>query len=361
MATETNIISNLPVPPGEYLAEVIEELGMTKSELARRMGRPLPKLSAIFSGEKAVTPDTALQLERATGVPAHVWTGLESEYRLAQARQRAEEHEAECATEAPLVARYCYRELVKLKVVPACTRAVDKVQALQAYFGVMSLNSVLEMPRYKVAFRHGATQAADRSPEAVAAWLRVGELEAHKAECAPFSREGLTESLARIRSMTTQKPRTFQSPLRTLLADAGVVLVFCPHFPKTRAHGATFFITPEKAVVMLTLRYKWADVFWFTLFHELGHLLLHGVDRVIVEDSRHTPEEREADAFARDTLIPPADWEAFAASPQWDGPSIVAFSKRQSVHPGIVVGRLQHEKRISPAAANHLRTRYTFA
>ena len=97
------------------------------------------------------------------------------------------------------------------------------------------------------------------------------------------------------------------------------------------------------------------------LFHELGHLLLHGVDRVILEDSRHTPEEREADAFARDTLAPPADWEPFVASRRWDAPSIVDFSRRQNLHPGIVVGRLQHEKRISPAAANHLRTRYTFA
>ena len=86
MMTDRSVHSDLAVPPGEYLEEVLEELGMTKDELAKRMDRPAPKLSAIFKGEKAITPDTALRLERGLGVPAHIWIGLESEYRLALAR-----------------------------------------------------------------------------------------------------------------------------------------------------------------------------------------------------------------------------------------------------------------------------------
>ncbi len=83
MTTET--VSNLPIPPGEYLEEVLESLGMSKGELALRMGRPAPQLSSIFNGDEAITPDTALQLAQATHVPAHVWTGLETEYRLTAA------------------------------------------------------------------------------------------------------------------------------------------------------------------------------------------------------------------------------------------------------------------------------------
>ena len=62
--------SDMAVPPGEYLEEVIAELGMTKDELSKRLNRPAPKLSAIFKGEKAITPDTALQLQKVVGVPA---------------------------------------------------------------------------------------------------------------------------------------------------------------------------------------------------------------------------------------------------------------------------------------------------
>ena len=90
MMTETAIHSDLPIPPGEYLEEIIGELGMTKDELAQRMNRPASKLSSIFKGQKAITPDTALQLEKVVGVPAHVWTGLEAEYRLTLARIQAE-------------------------------------------------------------------------------------------------------------------------------------------------------------------------------------------------------------------------------------------------------------------------------
>lgn len=82
MTIKNEIYSDLPIPPGEYLEEVIAELGMSKDELAKRMNRPAAKLSAIFGGEKAITPETALQLERVVGVPAYIWTGLEAEYQL---------------------------------------------------------------------------------------------------------------------------------------------------------------------------------------------------------------------------------------------------------------------------------------
>lgn len=99
MMSRHEIHSDLPIPPGEYLAEVIAELGMTKDELARRMNpargaKPCPvRISANFAGHKAITSDTALQLEKVVGVSAHIWTGLEAEYRLNLVRlQEAREH-----------------------------------------------------------------------------------------------------------------------------------------------------------------------------------------------------------------------------------------------------------------------------
>jgi HTH-type transcriptional regulator/antitoxin HigA len=88
MATKKDLHSDLAIPPGEYLEEVIADLGMTKAELARRIDRPPCKLSAIFKGTKAITPDTALRLEKVVNIPAHIWVGLESEYRLTLARQK---------------------------------------------------------------------------------------------------------------------------------------------------------------------------------------------------------------------------------------------------------------------------------
>ena len=102
MRTEKTVNSNLPIPPGEYLEEVLEELGMSKLGLAKRMGRPASKLSLIFRGKKAITPETALQLEKVVRVPAHIWMGLEAEYRLTLAREKEEREMAKLKEETGL-------------------------------------------------------------------------------------------------------------------------------------------------------------------------------------------------------------------------------------------------------------------
>ncbi len=358
MTTDSTMTTNLPIPPGEYLEEVIESLGMSKGELAKRMGRPAAKLSAIFGGDKAITPDTALQLERVTGVPSHIWTGLETEYRLAQAKQRAEERASQCAQETHLVTRFCYRDLANMKLVPIYSRAVDKVKALQEFFGVMSLEQVLEMPRYRVAHRHGKGAPKGRSPEAVAAWLRVGERAAMQTDCPAYDKSRLRGCLDDLRTMTRDKAQDFSDALKYALAERGVVLVYCRHFPNTKAQGATFFLGDEKAVLMLTARYRWADIFWFTLFHELGHILLHNPKDVILEDFTEDAREIEADEFARDTLIPPDEWDTFIEEESFRPASIVRFARQIGIAPGIVVGRLQHEGWIDRGDGNDLREQY---
>lgn len=361
MTTEPELISNLAIPPGEYLEEVLEDLGMSKGELATRMGRPLSKLSQIFNGKKAVTPDTALELERATGVGAHIWTGLEADYRLAKARKAEEDRSEQCQREVHLVTCFCYTHLRRLNLVRACTRNVDKVRELQSFFQVMSLEAVPSLSRYQVAYRHGAKAMDDRSPEAVASWLRVGEVRAQALDCAVFSKKQLRNTLPEIRQLTRKRPEVFEPRLKTLLADAGVALVLCPHFPKTKAQGATFFLTEEKAVLMMTLRYGWADIFWFTFFHEIGHLLLHKVKDVILEDGSKNKMEREADDFARDTLIAPKAWGDFITLQQINSTTIQRCADEQGICPGIVVGRLHHEKRLAHHQFNELRSRYAFA
>ena len=359
MATNQEIYSDLPIPPGEYLEEVIEEMGMSKDELAKRMNRPAPKLSAIFKGDKAITPDTALQLEKVVGVPAHVWTGLEAEYRLALARSHQDEEQKRLKKESHLVKHFRYADLVKLGVVAKKTRPAEKVMELQRFFGVASLNTVLSLRRYQAAFRAGRP---DRSPEAVAAWLRIGELQAQGLSCTPFQKKRLTDSLKTVRAMTLLSPEGFQEELHQLLADAGVALVLCPHLPGTYAHGATFWLGRDKAVVMMTLRYKWADVFWFSLFHELGHILLHNRQTVILEGDNADPEqkavEEEANRFAADTLIPTKPYGAFVEARRFFTEDIERFARQVGISTGILVGRLQMEGHIKPSWHNGLRMRF---
>jgi len=351
--------SDLAIPPGEYLEEVIVELGMTKKELARRMNRPAPKLSAIFAGDKAITPDTALQLEKVVGVPAHIWTGLEAEYRLTLARNQEIQEMQRLRAESNLITKYCYSELVKLGYVAKKTKPIKKVQELQRFFGVTSLMNIPALKRYQVAFRQGKGK---RSPEAIAAWLRIGELQGQKAESKRFSKHAFKDALPTIRSMTQMSPDRFEIQLPQILLDAGVVFVLCPHLPGTSVNGATFWLGQNKAVLMLTIRGSWADIFWFSLFHEIGHLLLHGKQMVFLEGEDRENEldefEREADQLAADTLIPPDEYEAFVGTKAFYPRTIKDFARRLGVDPGIVVGRLQHDDHLRPSWHNCLRSRY---
>ncbi len=351
--------SDLAIPPGEYLEEVIAELGMTKDELARRMSRPAPKLSAIFNGDKAITPNTALQLEKVVGVPAHIWTGLEAEYRLILARNQEIQELKKQREERRLVTKFCYSELVKFGFVAKKTKPTEKVRELQHFFGVTSLKNIPDVKRYQAAFRQGKGK---RSPEATAAWLRIGEIQGQKAESAPFKKHLLEKSLLTIRKMTRQSPNEFLTPLYKFLSNAGVVLVLCPHLPKTYLHGATFFLGPAKAVLMLTNRGSWADIFWFSLFHEIGHLLLHGKGMVFLEGNEKkrglNEAEQAADKFAAKVLIPPDDYGNFLKTEDFSKQNIKNFAHRLGIDPGIVVGRLQHDGYINNSWQNDLRRRY---
>jgi HTH-type transcriptional regulator/antitoxin HigA len=205
----------------------------------------------------------------------------------------------------------------------------------------------------------------DMSKDELARRMRLGELEARKSDCAAFDRKRLTDPLPALRAMTGQAPQVFLPALSSLLAETGVALIICPHFPGTRVHGAVFWPSRGKAALMMTIRGAWANVFWFSLFHELGHILLHGRREVILENDDADPmlqaREDEADQFADDSLIPPDDYLRFVASGGFSGAGIEAFASRIGIDPGVVVGRLQHDGHLKHEWRNELRTRYTWA
>jgi len=360
--TESGVPSDLAVPPGEYLAEVIGELGMNKAELATRMARPASKLSRIFKGEKAITADTALQLEKVVGVPARIRLGLESEYRLNLARLETAQEPEHLKSETGLVDSFCYKELVEFHAVAERTRPAERAAELQRFFAVATLHAVLEVRRYQAVFRCGASPAHGHSRHATATWLRLAEIRARGIDCAPFNKLLLQNSLQKIRAMSLLTPKEFLGPLSELLANSGVALVVNPHFRGTMAHGATFWLGREKSVLLLTIHGKWTDLFWLSLFHELGHILLHDRQSVFLEDGCAAPEEAAqetaADLFAADALIPPKGYERFLKHGIFTPFSVRGFADRLGIDVGIVIRRLQHDGHVKHGWNNDLRKRY---
>ena len=345
--TEPQTMSDLAIPPGEYLEEVLEEMGLNQAELARRMGRPAQAINEIIKGEKAITPETSIQFEKVLGVPAYVWSGLESEYRLIKAGQAEIEKAKE---EEILLVNFPYLELSKLELVEKTRNALVRVENLRRFFGVSSLFNLQGVREYSPAFRQSTNN--DISHESLAAWLRAGAVIANNIECDTYSKETLLSKIPDIRKLTLEeKPEKFFPKLTLLLQQCGVALVVIPHFKKTHTTGATFWVRKDKAVIMMSLRGSWADIFWFSLFHELGHILLHDKRHTFLENGVSSPDwekqEKEADDFSQKTLIPTKEFEKFRQDCSFSSSSIKSFSKSIGVAPGIVTGRLHHERLLS--------------
>ncbi len=358
MTTDRIYYSDLAVPPGEYLAEVLEEKGIYQADLARRMGRPIPAINEIIKGDKSITSETALQLEQVLGVPAHIWTGLEAQYQLVKARAN---EQAQLEKDIPLLAKIPFGELANLGFVKKTRIAFEKIKELQRFFGVSALANMPQVKAFAPAFRCSGKHKA--SPYALAAWLRCGEIKAREIETKPFSKEKLEAVLAEAKKMTSQSPEIYLPNLKGMLAEAGVALVIMPHLPKTYAHGATFWLGSDKAVVLMSIRGSWADMFWFSLFHELAHVLKHDKRLTFIDDGVSNPDvqkqEDEANAFAGEQLITGKAYDAFLQAEQFGSNAIRTFAQEMGVHPGIIVGRLQHDNKLPVVTVlNRMRERY---
>jgi len=356
MATDDRLHSDLPIPPGDYLAEVLRERHFSQIELARRIGRPAQAINEIIKGQKSITPATAIQLERALGVPAHIWTGLENRFQLIKARQ---DEERSLDKDIPLLKEIPYKELEALGRVRETRDRRERVRETHVFYGVSSLANLPNVEAYSAYFRCGKGRHA--SPYSLAAWLKCAEDLAARTEVEAFNKGRLRRSLGAIRSLTTKAPETFAPELERLLASCGVVLVLQPHFTGTYAQGAVFWLGRDKAVLALSIRGRWADIVWFSLFHELGHILLHKRGTYI-DDGGISPgsvrAEEEADRFAANTLIGAARLLELVRGGDLGEKALRAFAKEQGIDVGIVIGRLQHEGRLpNNTELNRLRTR----
>jgi hypothetical protein len=205
------------------------------------------------------------------------------------------------------------------------------------------------------------------SPEAVAAWLTWGEREAAKVEVGPFDAARFRKVLAEIRPLTRRVPfmQIFER-VRSMCAEAGVAVLLIPELKGTHLNGAVRWLG-NKAIIQLSLRHKKDDQFWFTFFHEAGHLLT-GARRRDYVDAADLPVSREvdhdeelADQFAWDVLLPPAGYQAFVTTADFSQVAILAFAERQQVAAGVVVARLQTDGRIPRSYSNNLKKTIHFS
>jgi HTH-type transcriptional regulator/antitoxin HigA len=346
------------IPPGESLRERLAELHMSQAEFARRTGLTTKHVNQVMQGVASLSAEVAQRLEYATGTPSWWWLRLEADYRDALTRLSQRE---ELAADVAWVDSMPVRELLRQGVLPDEPRdKVSRLQQLLAFFGVASVDAyeaVWGTPA--AAFRQ--SPAYEVNPAAVAAWLRLGEVAAGDLDIAPFAEHKLRALLPELRGLSRQPVREALRALTGLCASAGVAIVFTPEVTGARAYGATRWLNGRLPVLQLSLRGRTDQALWETVFHELGHVLLHSRRALFIESDDGGPsaesaaQEEEAAAFARDTLIPPEHRERLAALRTIE--DAVIFAEKTGISAGLVAGYLQAAGQWPHSQGNQLKRR----
>lgn len=356
MPKKYSFVPDYAVPPGDTLKEVLEVKGLSQADLACRTGLTEKMVSQIINGGTPITYEVAAKFELALGVPARFWNNRELAYREALVRLE-ESNRLESATE--WLKQIPVKVLVERGRLPASKDKATMVREALKFFGVSDIDAWHKSwGEPCVQFRSG--EAQQKRPGYVAAWLRLGELQAESIESAPFDAAAFKKVLVQIRKLASENIATWAKEVTRLCATAGVVVVFTKEIDKAGVSGATRWLTKDKAIIQLSLKFKSDDHLIFTFFHEAGHVLLHGKKRTFVEFgmTSSTSEEREANAFARDALIPPENASRLPYLKTRH--QIQEFAKLLGIPPGVVVGRLQHDDLAAPSHFNDLKRKLTW-
>jgi len=338
------------------MSDILGEKGLSVGEFAEHIGKTLERTRDLLQGRATITIRTARALETVLGGSVEFWISRDYQYREHVARVHAADQE--WLNELPL------GDMIKFGWLQPAPRPPEELEACLRFFGVVSVGAwrhAYDDLATLVAFR--TSPSFDSRPAAVAAWIRKAEIEAAKIECAPWSARRFRDSLPDIRRLTLERdPSNFLPALQRICSASGVAAVIVRAPSGCRASGATRFVSSGKALLLLSFRYLSDDQFWFTFFHEAGHLLLHGAESTFLEglDGDSSNQESEANEFAERVLIPSEFERALLTVPS-DMRAIVRFANKIGVSPGIVVGQLQHHGRVRRNHFNGLKRRFQWS
>ena len=329
--------SYIAVPPGESIREQLDMRYMSQKEFALRMSMSEKHVSNLLNGKVSLTNEVANRLERVLGVPARFWNRLETLYREDLRKVEAENL---ADKEVNFIDSFPYNDMVKVHMVEKAGNHVEKHVNLCQFFEVANLSVLDDARVWPIACRQlGDTDKAMRAKLVVAQYAK---LQARNISVDSYKRDTLDKALRTLKEYTTYKSFDFFDQIQTILARCGIALVLVPHIPGSFLQGLSFMDSGSKKIVVgITLRQKRADVFWFTLYHELVHVMEGHLDRV---EALCSDDESLADTMAGNWLIDSEAYHAFANQSRLSIREIQEFADEQKIGVSLVIGRLQKDK-----------------
>lgn len=340
--------------PKEILKEALEEKGIGAKEFAVRTGKPEKTISALLNGGSAITPEMAVLFEHVLQIPAHFWIkaqGLYDEYIAKVNYEKTIEDSISWAKE------FDYAKMAKLGWVKPTRNINEKTKELLNFFGLADASAWEKYyinTELKLSFR--ASLKNTKEAHGLTAWLRHGQIQAQKITPPKYSKSLFKKKLLDVQKIMLEQPTDFFNKLQTLCLEAGVIVVYSPCLPGIAIHGATRW-HGDVPVIQMSGRHKQNAIFWFTFFHEAGHILLHGKKYISLENIEYDGEdktlEKEADNFAIKYTFSKELEAKFLKLDTLDDEVIKNFAQKHNLHPAMIVGRLQHKGIIGYSEKHH--------
>jgi len=349
--------------PGYYIKDIIEDMEISQEEFAKRLGVTGKTLSNLVNGKINLSDEVALQLSMMLGTDVRTWLNLQQTY---EEKCLEIEKQKRLDNEIHLMKLLDYKYFVKLGVVPEVKNSIEKVTNLCACLKISSLSILLDKD-FLVNYRTGIAVMEEKNMISSRAWLQVAFNEGKKIETKPFNAKSLKKYIPEIRGMTVKQPTEFLPHLKEIFKECGISFVLLPSLRNSGINGAVKWINHDKVILAMNDRRNYADTFWFSLFHEIKHVLQQKIKITIVSENKNKDLyeafdkalEKEADLFAQNTLIPANEYDKFIELDNFSEEALKRFSKEINIHPGVVVGRLQNDKYLGYDKYHYLKEKYT--
>ncbi len=337
-------------PPGDFIKEELEERGWSQGDLASIMGRSERAISEILNAKRRITPEIAHDLAEAFGVEAEFFLNLEAAYGLFLARSQGRGSGNQVSRRARLRTLGPINEMVKRGWLSA-TRDLDTLERdVCRFYGISEISANPSI--IANAARKSSALAAPTPSQNT--WMHRVRQIARQFPVAVYSKACLEAAVLELKSLRSSTEAVTLIP--DILSKAGIRFVIVEALQGTKIDGACLWLDEKSPVIAVSLRYDRIDHFWYTLFHELAHVL-HGDGRSIfdelftntAENTRTSSAERLADQYASESVVDQTELALFAkqVAPYFSRNRIISFAKKVGVHPALVVGQLQHKRLIA--------------
>lgn len=338
--------------PGYYIKEIVDDSGLTQEDFAKRLGTTPKNLSVLLKGDQSLSIDIATKLSRMLGTSIPYWLNLQQAYDEKLAEIQSDEELKRERKVFKLIDYKYFRDNFKLPDIP---RQVDEqIKCVREFLKISSL-TVLEETNLAVNFRSYSEHLSKSNTVNANVMVQIAVNQTLKKETPKYNKKKFEKAVS-FALTQTRNHENFFPEIQKAFEEAGVVLVALPNLKNSGVNGASKKVD-GKVMLMVNDRRHYADTFWFTLFHEIGHIL-NGDLGISFKDDR----EDEADLYARRTLIPQDKYDVFVSQNQYfDEEAIRKFADSIERDPGIVLGRLQIDEKVShkdTILSNRLRHTY---